>query len=385
MFTKKRLAAGAALVLCGMGLGLGLAGYQLYRVTGNWAEAGRFFYSLGLLRRHFAGEIDDAKLFRGAIDGMLKATGDPYTVFLDAKDFAALDELRLGCFGGIGVVFGRRGDEYIILSVLEDNPGARAGVKPGERILAVDGRPTREMHMDEVAHNIRGDSGTAVELTLGSRDGKTERRVQIVRGLIKSPSVLSRIEEGQGPVLGYVRIGEFNENTGADFRAELAKLTDAGMQGLILDLRYNPGGLLQQAVSVGNELVPAGPLVSTVLKDGSRYEEKSRLEAVRWPLAVLVNEGSASAAEIVAGAVQDTKAGVLVGTKTFGKGCVQTVYPLPGTKTGLKITIAKYYTPNGVCLDGVGLTPDMEVALPEDAKTDIQLEAAKKYLREKLR
>jgi len=375
----KKLAPYGVGAVAGFILGIFFLVGQVKNITGDAAEAGKFLYALGMLRKHFVGNLDDAKLYRGAIGGMLKATGDPYTVFLDEKDFSALEEMRTGSFGGIGVVFGKRGDDYIIISVLEDNPSAKVGVKAGEKILAVNGKSTKEMHMDEVSYSIRGDVGTVVEITLGDKNGK-ERKVKITRGLIKAPSVIGKAVEGTDNKLGYVRIGQFNDNTGRDFREELYKLDKQGMQGLILDLRYNPGGLLEQAVLVAREIVPAGPVVSTITKDGRKHTLSSDRKKLRWPVVVLINEGSASASEIVAGAVKDTKSGTLIGTKTFGKGSVQAVYPLGDENTGMKITIAKYYTPKGICINDIGIEPDIKVEFPENAKTDVQLDAAKKHL-----
>jgi len=375
----KKIAPYVVGAVAGFILGIFFLVAQVKNITGDASQAGKFLYALGMLRKHFVGELDDAKLYRGAISGMLKATGDPYTVFLDEKDFSALEEMRTGSFGGIGVVFGKRGDDYIIISVLEDNPSAKVGVKAGEKILAVNGKSTKEMHMDEVSYAIRGDVGTVVEITLGDKNGK-ERKVKITRGLIKAPSVIGKALDGTNNKIGYVRIGQFNDNTGRDFREELYKLNKQGMQGLILDLRYNPGGLLEQAVLVAREIVPEGPVVSTITKDGKKHILYSDRKKLRWPVVVLINEGSASASEIVAGAVKDTKSGTLIGIKTFGKGSVQAVYPLGDENTGMKMTIAKYYTPKGICINDIGIEPDIKVELPENAKIDVQLEAAKKYL-----
>lgn len=368
----------------GFALALFFIGIQLRNLTGSATEATKFLYALGMLRRHFDGELDNSKLCHGAISGLLKATGDPYTVFLDEKDFKAIEEMRSGGFGGIGVVFGKRNNAYVVISVLDDTPGAKAGVKAGDKIIAVNGKFIQDMHMDEVAYAIRGEVGTEVEITLLDKN-KKERKVKIVRAMIKAPSVIGKAVENTNDKIGYIRIGQFNDNTAQDFHNELVKLADKGMQGLILDLRYNPGGLMDQAVMVCRELVPKGVIVSTVQKNGKMYEEKSYLDKVRWPLVVLVNEGSASASEIVAGAVKDTKAGVLIGTKTFGKGSVQAVYPLEGEQNiGMKITIAKYYTPSGVCINDIGIEPDIQVELPDNSKIDTQLEAAKKYLMDKV-
>lgn len=378
-FNWKKLTPYCIGAVGGFAVALVFMAAQIRSITGDVMESAKFIYALGMLRYHFAGELDDAKLYRGAISGLLKGTEDPYTVFLDEKDFAAMEEMRTGSFGGIGVVFGKRGDDYVILSVLEDNPGAKAGVKPGEKIIGVDGKPTKVMHMDEVAYAIRGEAGTVVEVTLLDKNNK-ERNVKITRGMIKAPSVVGKALEGTDKKIGYIRIGQFNDNTAQDFKSELYKLANGGMQGLILDLRYNPGGLLDQAILVCQQLVPKGVIVSTITKSGEEQVAKSNLEKVRWPLVVLVNEGSASASEVVAGAVKDTKAGVLIGTRTFGKGSVQAVYPLGDANTGMKVTIAKYYTPSGVCINDIGIEPNIKVEIPDTAKEDLQLKVAKEYL-----
>ena len=183
--------------------------------------------------------------------------------------------------------------------------------------------------------------------------------------------------------IGYIRIAIFNENTGDDFAKKYAELEKQGMQALVLDLRENPGGILDAGVDVARMLVPKGPIVSVIDKNGNKFEETSSLEKVKYPLAVLVDHGSASASEIVAGAIKDTKSGKLFGVKTFGKGSVQSVYRLD-KNTAVKITVAKYYTPSGVSIHNVGIEPDVKVELPDDATVDVQLKAAEDYLLQQL-
>lgn len=350
------------------------------RLTGSTADTVRFLQTMHLLKRNYNGDVETHQLFDGALKGMVEAVGDPYTVYLNAHDFSQLNEMTSGSFGGIGVIFGKRGDDYVVISALPDNPGAQAGVKSGDIIVAVDEQPTRNMNMEQVANKIRGKQGTEVVLELQDKDGQ-HRTVRVQRAEIKNPSVAGQLLPQTK--IGYIRIAVFNENTGADFKEQYQALEQQGMQALVLDLRGNPGGLFDAGVEVAGLLVPKGPIVSVEDKQGHKYTESSSLEQVKYPLAVLVDHGSASASEIVAGAIKDTGSGRLFGVKTFGKGSVQSVYRLDGS-TAVKITIAKYYTPSGVSIHNVGIEPDEVVELPENATVDTQLEAAQRYLEQLL-
>lgn len=360
---------------------VGAEAFLLNRLTGSASESVRFLRTMSLLKSNFNGEVDNHQLFDGAIKGMVEAVGDPYTVYLNQKDYQQLSEMTGGSFGGIGIVFGKRGNDYVVISALPDNPGAEAGIKSGDIITAIDDKPTREMNMEQVANKIRGKQGTQVQLELKDKEGKL-RKVTVTRAEIKNPSVGGTLLPDSK--IGYIRIAVFNENTGADFAKKYQELEQQGMQALILDLRDNPGGIFDAGVEVAGMLVPKGPIVSVEDKNGNKYVESSKLEQVKYPLAVLVNHGSASASEIVAGAIKDTKSGKLFGVKTFGKGSVQSVYRLDGT-TAVKITVAKYYTPSGVCINNVGIEPDVKVELPENATVDAQLKAAENYLREQVK
>lgn len=355
---------------------LGVEGVLLQKLTGSASESVRLLRTLHLLKRNYNGELDNHTLFDGAIKGMVESVGDPYTVYLNSKDFQQLNDMTNGSFGGIGIVFGKRGDDYVVISALPDNPGALAGIKSGDIIMSVDETPTRSLNMEQVAHKIRGKQGTEVLLELKGKDGQL-RKVRVIRKEIKNPSVGGSLVPDTK--IGYIRVAVFNENTVEDFAKEYKKLEEQGMESLILDLRGNPGGILDAGVGVARMLVPKGPIVSVIDKDGNKFVENSYLEKVKYPLAVLVDHGSASASEIVAGAIKDTKAGKLFGVKTFGKGSVQSVYRLD-SETAVKITIAKYYTPSGVSIHNVGIEPDVVVELPDTATTDVQLKAAVKYL-----
>ena len=359
---------------------IGVEGVLLQKLTGSASESVRFLRTMHLLKNNYNGEVDNHMLFDGAIKGMVESVGDPYTVYLNRKDYQQLSEMTNGSFGGIGIVFGKRGDDYVVISALPDNPGALAGIKSGDIITAVDDVPTRTLNMEQVAHKIRGQQGTEVLLELKGKDGNL-RKVRVIRKEIKNPSVGGQMVPETK--IGYIRIAVFNENTVDDFTKEYTKLEQQGMQSLILDLRGNPGGILDAGVGVARMLVPKGPIVSVIDKDGNKFVESSKLEKVKYPLAVLVDHGSASASEIVAGAIKDTKAGKLFGVKTFGKGSVQSVYRLDSS-TAVKITVAKYYTPSGVSIHNVGIEPDVVVELPDTATKDLQLKAAVDYLKSEL-
>ncbi len=359
---------------------LGAVTWKVQEITGDAAGTLRFLRAMSIVKNNFDGKADNKVLFDGAIEGMVHALDDPYSVYLDKEDFTKLSEMTEGSFGGIGIVFGKRGDDYVVISALADHPGALAGIKSGDIILAVDGAETAKMNMTDVADKIRGKQGTEVVLRLRTKDGE-EKEVKVVRKDIKAPSVGGQLLPNTK--IGYIRITVFNEATGEDFKKTYEKLQAEGMEATILDLRGNPGGILDDGVAVAGMLVPKGPIVSLVYKNGDKYVENSSLEQVKYPLAVLVDHGTASAAEIVAGAVKDTKAGKLFGVKTFGKGSVQGVYRIDND-TAVKITTARYYTPSGVSIHNVGIEPDVKIELPDNAVTDVQLEAAQDYLQQEL-
>ena len=352
--------------------------YFLQQYTGSASNFLRLFKVLQIVEDRYNGEIDRDKLFEGAMKGLVQAVGDPYTVYLDKKSFKNLSEATHGSFGGVGIVYGKRDNKYVVISALEDGPSAKAGVKAGDVILSVDGQSTSTMDMEEVSQKIRGKIDTEVVLELKYKD-EEPRKVRIIRKTIKSPSIVSKMLDDTE--IGYIRISHFNENSGEDFRRAYQELEGKGMKATLLDLRSNPGGTLSDGVAVAGMLVPKGPIVSVVNKQGKTYTENSKLEKVKYPLAVLVDGGTASAAEIVSGAVKDTGSGKLFGVKTFGKGSVQSVIPL-GREAAVKVTTAKYLTPSGVSIHNKGIEPDVVVELPEKATKDVQLDAAKEILKQ---
>lgn len=354
--------------------------WGLQKVTHNAAGAIQFLFTLGRIHSGYVGEYTDKKLFEGAMHGMVESLDDPYSEYLDAEAFTHLNEMTDGTFGGIGVVLGQRNKEFVVVSPMEGSPGAKAGIEAGDKILKVNDTDTKGRTLEDVVRTIRGKKGTNVKLLLEHKNGE-QFTADIVRDDIKIQSVAGKMLPDSK--IGYIRIAMFNENTGEEFKKAYEKLEQEGMQATLLDLRHNPGGLLNECVKVSNYIVPKGPVVSITDKQGNTKVYESKLEKVKYPLAVLIDNGSASASEIVSGAVQDTKAGKLFGVKTYGKGCVQSIFHIT-PETGLKLTTAMYYTPSGRSIHKVGVSPDVEIELPEKPTSDVQLKKAEEYLREEL-
>ena len=355
--------------------------WGMHKLTHNAGGTLQFLYTLGKIRSSYVGEYTDKKLFEGAMHGLVESLDDPYSEYLDEKGFSHLNEMTDGTFGGIGVVLGQRNKEFVVVSPMEGSPGAKAGIEADDKILKVNDVDTKGRTLEDVVSTIRGKKGTSVKLLLEHKNGQ-QFTADIVRDDIKVQSVAGRMLPDSK--IGYIRIAMFNENTGEEFKKAYEKLEQEGMQATLLDLRHNPGGLLTECVKVSNYIVPKGPVVSITDKKGNTKVYESKLEKVKYPLAVLIDHGSASASEIVSAAVQDTKAGKLFGVKTYGKGCVQSVFHIT-TKTGLKLTTAMYYTPSGRSIHKVGVTPDVEIELPEKATVDVQLNKAEEYLRDELK
>lgn len=340
----------------------------------------RFFGVMRMIETRYVTDVDSSTLMDGAIDGMVKSLGDPHSIYMKTAMYKSLKEHTAGTFGGIGVTMGFKDDKVTIMSVLEGTPGEKVGLKVGDEIMSVDGTPVTEYQPEEVALHIRGEAGTEVKLMI-HRAEEEDKEYAIERDMIKVPSAKGKLLDDS--TMGYIRIASFAENTGDEFKAEYNRLKEAGMTGLILDLRQNPGGLITSCVEVADMLVPKGNVVSVVQRDGSREDFDSTLEDSSLPIVVLIDENSASASEILAGALQDREAATIVGMKSYGKGSVQVVVPL-FHEDGLKLTIAKYYTPSGKCIDGIGIEPDVEVKLPEDMHEDTQLNKAKEILQKKV-
>ena len=321
--------------------------YYLLGLGGtNTLQAVRFVNALRFIQTQYVNEVDNEKLISGAIKGMVNSLDDPHSIYLDEQMYKLLLEHTDGSFGGVGVVMGMREDKIpMVIAPIEGTPSELAGIKSGDQIIAVDGQDTRVIPFEEVAAKIRGEIGTEVILTI--RRNGTDIDYILTRSNIETISVAG---EMKGDDIGYIRIASFNEHTATEFNKIYQDLEGKGMKKVILDLRDNPGGILTVCTKVAEKFVPEGVIVSTRNREGKQEFFRSSLAEAKYPLAVLVNGGSASASEIVAGAIQDTGVGTLIGTKTYGKGSVQAVIPM-ANKDGMKLTIAKYYTPNDRCID----------------------------------
>ena len=286
-----------------------------------------------------------------------------------------------GSYSGVGIVLGQDKEGIMkVATAIEGQPAAEAGIKSGDIIVEIDGVNTSTLSMEEASKMIRGEEGTTVVLTV-MRDNEI-KDYTITRKQITLPTVKGKMLEDH---IGYIRISQFAEPTGPDFAKTYKELKDQGMTKLVLDLRDNPGGLLTTAQEVANYILPAGPIVTIQDRSGQveSYDSEGLEPAI--PMVVLINQGSASASEIIAGAVQDEKVGTIVGINSYGKGTVQTILGVPGNE-GIKITIAKYHTPNDRVIDGIGIKPDVEVELPDNAKSesdDTQLQKALEILKTK--
>ena len=312
------------------------------------------------------------ELFVNMLKGLAKGTHDKHTVYLDKDDMKELEMHTSSTYSGIGLVLDfSDGKTLKVGATMEGQPAEAAGLQKGDQILAIDGTPVSDIEKEEVANRIRGEEGTFVVLRI-LRNGE-EQEVSIERKTIVMPTV-----KGQMLIddVGYIRVTQFAEKTVEEFTKAYEELKAQGMKRLVLDLRDNPGGLITTAHGIGQYLVPKGPIVTVQTRRGKTTAYMSRGEYPLIPLVVLINGNSASASEIIAGAVQDTKSGTIVGTKSYGKGTVQSVLPgLDGE--GIKITISRYHTPNDRVIDGIGIEPD-EVVEPSKTNPDedVQMERA---------
>lgn len=374
-------------ILIGTTIMFGVGYYQESKAAPNYEYLDLFTKVLHFVQTNYVEEVDTKKLIEGAIKGML-ATLDPHTVYLPPEQFKEMQVDTSGKFGGLGIEITIQDGFLTVVTPIEDTPAFSAGVEPGDKIIIIEDKvkkvkkETKGMTLQEAVNLMRGEKGTKVTIHVARKSADKLIPYEIRRDIIKVVAVKAGMIE---PDYAWLRITNFQANTARDLRARIEKLTKENgkpLQGAVLDLRSNPGGLLEEAVNVSSLFLEKLPVVSTM----GRSKAKKEVEYARgdgaykdFKLVVLVNEASASASEIVAGALQDHKRGIVVGKQTFGKGSVQTVIDLEN-KSGLKLTIARYYTPSGRTIQSKGITPDIEVdrldvALIEKAKKG-------KYLRE---
>jgi len=335
---------------------------------------------LAIVERNYVEPVNASNLINGAINGMLE-TLDPHSSFMNPEVFKEMQTETRGSFGGVGFEITIRDKVLTVVAPIEDTPASRAGIQPGDQILRIDGKSTKDMNLLEAVKLMRGPQGTQVTITI-MRSGFTEPQdFPITRAVIPIRSVRSKmLEEGYG----YIKINQFIERTHVDMKAALSQLEskDATLKGLILDLRNDPGGLLEQAVKVADEFLESGLIVYTegrVEGQKMKFYAQKKAKEHDYPLIVLVNAGSASASEIVAGALQDHGRAVILGTPTFGKGSVQTIIPLEDG-SAIRLTTARYFTPSGRSIQAQGIVPDIVVP---DLSPEARRAAPARFIRER--
>ena len=356
----KSLVAASALVLLIISGG---GHHEVTAVEDNYERLKVFTEVLSIIQANYVDETKPRDLIYGGIKGMLE-TLDPHSSFMPPDIFKEMQVETQGSFGGLGIEITVKDRQLTVVAPIEGTPADRAGILPGDRIVKIDGNPTKDMTLMEAVKRLRGPKGTSVTLTILREESPGPFELSLVREVIEVKSVKTK-DLGDGIV--YVRVSSFQERTGKDLLKAIEQLGQNGMSAMVLDLRNNPGGLLNQAVQVTDLFLEKGQLIvyteGRIKNQDLRFSAEHGAQIPKVPIVVLVNGGSASASEIVAGALQDWKRAVVLGTKTFGKGSVQTVIPLSDS-SGLRLTTAKYFTPKGRSIHGTGLQPDIIVEVP---------------------
>jgi carboxyl-terminal processing protease len=341
--------------------------------AGNDYESIELFTDvLAIVKKSYVEDVDTKKLIYGAINGML-ASLDPHSSFMTPETYKEMKIETKGAFGGVGIEISIKDGMLTVISPIEDTPAFKAGIKAGDQIFKIDDKFTKDLSIMEAVKRMRGAKGTKVTLTIMREGFERPKDFPLIRDVIQVKSVkFKTLDEGYG----YIRIAQFQEKTADDLEKALASITEANkgkLSGLVLDLRNDPGGLLDQAVRVSEYFLDEGKLI--VYTEGREKDAQMRFSSRKgdkqpnYPIVVLINSGSASAAEIVAGALQDHKRAVVMGVQSFGKGSVQTIIPL-SDNSGLRLTTARYYTPSGRSIQAKGITPDIVVERLELASTE---------------
>lgn len=374
---KKRILY--SLLVTGLGVNL-FVGAQIYLTSAQAAEKNNLYQHMDLfvrvlekVRQEYVDEekITYQELIYGALRGML-STLDPHSEFMEPAKYEDLRDDTEGSYGGVGLVISLRDNALTVVSPMEDSPAFRAGILAGDQITQIDGRSTERMTLTDAVKRLKGSAGSSVRLTI-SRPTSQPREVTLTRAVIKLDTVKDINGQRSFPLgdnkIGYIRLTQFGEGTANDLETALKKLTKEGMQGLVLDLRNNPGGLLDQAVRVCELFVKRGDLIVSTegrgLQADAKYPSRGRDQFPHLQIVVLVNGGSASASEIVAGCLQDRGRAFIMGEQTFGKGSVQSIMPLQDG-SALRLTTAKYYTPSHKVIHERGITPDSIIPMSEE-------------------
>lgn len=352
--------------------------------TVDYENVVKFNRVMDILKNDFYRKVDENKMLEGAINGLAESLGDPYTVYFDKNQMNAFLEKSRGSYVGIGVTVSVDDDGLLtVIEPMDGSPAMEAGMKQGDKIVKVDGKDVTSISDENmIISMIKGTENTRVNLTVYRPSEDRYVQFEIKRKRIRASNIKSEILDGN---IGYIRIVMFDSEIARYFRNDLNNMLNKGIKGLIIDLRDNPGGSFEQVVEIADSLLPAGTIVYTEDRDGRKEYRYSNRAHTDLPLAILINGNSASASEILAGSVRNHGRGILVGTRTFGKGLVQEL-KLLGDGSGLKVTISRYFTPSGVCIQDTGIKPDIEVGVFDEYKNhpvsqiprdrDIQLKSA---------
>ncbi|WP_242947422.1 S41 family peptidase [Desulfosporosinus lacus] len=362
-------------------------------VIANVNNVGRLVHVVQLIRNDYLENVSTVQLVEGATKGIVEILGDPYSTYMNAQENQELFQMLEGKFGGIGIVLSLKDPKkLVVLRPIKNSPASRAGIQSGDVISKINDADTLGMEQDKAVGLMRGEPGTKVDIALYRESSNKTFTVSLTRENITVPTVDGQALPGN-PDIAYVSITQFGSDTGTELKETFNTMNITKFKGLILDLRYNHGGELNAAVQVASYFIPEGPVVYIVDKQENVDTKMSTGTYLGMPMVVLVNEESASAAEIVAGAIKDKETASLVGVKTFGKGIVQTIFPLDGG-TSVKLTTAKYLTPNKLDIHKKGIEPDVVVELgkgqqatitPQDTNFDAQLQKALQTLQGKLK
>lgn len=362
-------------------------------VIANVNNVGRLVHVVQLIRNDYLENVSTVQLVEGATKGIVEILGDPYSTYMNAQENQELFQMLEGKFGGIGIVLSLKDPKkLVVLRPIKNSPASRAGIQSGDVISKINDADTLGMEQDKAVGLMRGEPGTKVDIALYRESSNKTFTVSLTRENITVPTVDGQALPGH-PDIAYVSITQFGSDTGTELKDTFNTMNITKFKGLILDLRYNHGGELNAAVQVASYFIPEGPVVYIVDKQENVDTKMSTGTYLGMPMVVLVNEESASAAEIVAGAIKDKETASLVGVKTFGKGIVQTIFPLDGG-TSVKLTTAKYLTPNKLDIHKKGIEPDVVVELgkgqqatitPQDTNFDAQLQKALQTLQGKLK
>ncbi|MEI6208819.1 MAG: S41 family peptidase [Desulfuromonadales bacterium] len=370
---KTKMIAGCLIVSAILVMFIGISSQQYCSAEGkvnDYESIELFTDVMAIVKKSYVEDVDTKKLIYGAINGMLSSL-DPHSSFMPPDTYKEMKIDTRGAFGGLGIEISIKDGVLTVISPIEDTPAFKAGLKPGDQILKIDDKFTKDVNINDAVKRMRGLKGTKVTLTIMREGFDKPKEFPLMRDIIQVKSVRSRLMDGG---YGYVRIAQFQEKTDEDLSKALKSMHEQNkgvLKGLVLDMRNDPGGLLDQAVRVSDHFVPEGKMI--VYTEGREKDAKMQFTAKKsvkepdYPIVILINGGSASASEIVAGALQDHKRAIIMGTQSFGKGSVQTIIPL-SDDSGLRLTTARYYTPKGRSIQAKGITPDIVVERVEIPK-----------------